>query len=440
MGPLLLLIPALKWRAGTVVSLRRSPTPEEWARFDYYAHRIRVVALESNEKFPIDTPIYQQIHKEHKTPLLPNLQKLISIPLANEAFLFAPPSLRYIRFESDDNVKTLKLLSDVAARAPALDTLRVDLTHDAGSKVYEGLEKLTALRMLQLNLKKGSLSEYAKFYETLARSPLMDLSITVPSQWEQDIQRHRLVSGFGKLNELTIEAGFNVLEKVISHVDSSTLSALSLHTTRGDGLKQDWKPLISLIFRRWESSLQFINLDLQYTSPPASFQSVFGSLDNLPNLREFHLSRYSPIKITEKDVLVLAKNCTGIENLSLISGGDIDNVTPSLRSLIHLSNHCPRLVALQISLSSDLTLPLDTSSSICRQKALWILYIGGMPLWPDSLDPQTSRTYAVARYLDRIFSRLEHVKNWTAPWDPCWQGVEFLVQAFQAVRAEEARG
>ncbi|KAJ7112969.1 hypothetical protein C8R44DRAFT_741312 [Mycena epipterygia] len=394
-------------------------------------------------------PVYHQIQMAHKTPILPNLQKLISTSLAHEAFVFAPPSLRYIRFESDDNTKTLKLLSDVAWIAPELDTLRVDLKHEAGSKVYENLGKLKALRTLDLVLKTGSLSDYIEFDKTLARSPLVKLRIALPVQWERDILMHGFVSGFEKLDRLSIKAGFNVIVKAVSRVRSSSLSGLCLtgvNTTGGDGPKLDWKPLINLIFRRWASSLEVINLDLQNTSPPTDFHSVFASL---PNLRVLLLRGYSPIKITDEDVLVLAKNSASIEVLYLVSEGDMDNVAPSLRSLSHLANHCPKLKILEMSLSSDdILLPHEVASSAGRQKALRYLEVYRIPLWSDSpcpgypqfgLSAKFSKAYAIARYLDRIFVRLEYVshKSQGPLPDPCWEGVKLLVRMFQAVHHQK---
>jgi len=193
-------------------------------------------------------------------------------------------------------------------------------------------------------------------------------------------------------------------EEVVARVDSSSLSGLAFTgiRTTGHGPKPDWKPLINLISRRWTSSLEVINLDLQNTSP-ANLHSVFASL---PNLKIF----LPPIKITDEDVLVLAKNSASMEILYLVSG-ETNNVAPSLRSLSHLANHCPKLRMLEMSLSGDIPLPLEMASSAGRQKALHSLRVYGIPLWSGSpwpelpmygLSDKLRKAYAIARYLDQI--------------------------------------
>ncbi|KAJ7479837.1 hypothetical protein FB451DRAFT_1171919 [Mycena latifolia] len=434
LSPLLKLLPSLKLRAGTY-TLTRSPNDKEWAKFDQYACRIHVIELNDQETVPIDMIIYERLEKEHKTPLLSRLQKLICTPLTDKALISLPHSLHYIRFESDDNIKTLKFLLHVSSTLPELKTLRADLKHCVGSPVYKIIETFGGLRNLRLDLQDSSLREYIGFDTALAQSQLVTLSITAPTRWEKDIHKHSFVSGFENLHEFAIQGGFGVIGTAMSRIQASSLSELQIvHAAAGDGSRQDWKPLIGLIFRRWSVSLQVIFLDLSNSSPPVSFNSLFGSLDNLPNLREFHLSGYSPIKITDNDVLTLAKKCTGIEQLTLISGNETKNMAPTIQSLVHLSNHCPRLMAIQISLAPAINLPLNISSSFHRQKALRILYIRGMLLSPD---PQVAKTHAVARYLDQIFSRLEYIKHWSLFPDPGWMQVELLVLMFQAVRAEK---
>ncbi|KAJ7160019.1 hypothetical protein C8R43DRAFT_948101 [Mycena crocata] len=432
--PLLRLLPFVKLIGGTYVFTGMA-TAVDWGTFDQYADRVRAMSIQTyyNDGTTVDPSVYLKIARMRDGPILPRLRMLFCVPLFSQATTLISPFLRYIWIESDDTRMATAFLSTVASNAKNIERLRVNLTGPFHPSMHTCLMKFCDVPKLDLALINSPLAAYIELDKVLAQSQIKFLTIIAPDQWERDICRHALPSGFVNLKDFSVEGGFEFINAAISRVESTTLSNITIGIpgSNPSPLNLDWKPLVGVLFNRW-SSLQELIFDLQYTSAPISARSLFDSLSNVRSLTKFSLSYYWPITIHDRDILFLAQRCPELQCLVLHCGKHEENVAPTISCLPYLALNCQKLVVVEMSMSSRVELPFEVPFDARGNKSLRVLYIRGMPLSPD---PQGKTTRAIARLLHALFARLERVFNWTFfTLDPCWNQVQELLMKLQADR------
>ncbi|KAJ7510868.1 hypothetical protein B0H11DRAFT_2402359, partial [Mycena galericulata] len=443
--PLLRLLPSVQF-IGMSYTFFGPPSPIKWTRFDQYAPRVRAMTLFEGPWSPVKAlvhpSVYLRIAKEHPAPLLPDLRYLRCNPLTTEAVMLIGPALRFVAIESADNQTALAFLAALSSKSPSVDDLRMTLTGPFHPEIHSLPQTFRTVPSLDLDLRSTPLSAYIELDRILAQFRHKHFSVAAPQQWE-DIPMFTLSPGFPDLEGFTVEGGFRVISGAVARIQSTKLSKLQITLSTNPLMNllfnrsYEWKPLINLFFNRWWASLQEVFLDLQHSSTPMNFTSLFGSL-HLRNLRIFGLERYWPLQIQDSGIQMIAKKCPLIQRLTLDAGYDADSAAPPISSLVHLAKNCPLLTMADISLTSTVALPFEVPPNLPGSRVFRVLGIRDMSLAPDR---QSTKTRAVARFIDHIFPRVEHVmKGGYAGLDPSWQEVQLLVKELQASRIQAELG
>ncbi|KAJ7510870.1 hypothetical protein B0H11DRAFT_2402362 [Mycena galericulata] len=415
--PLLRFLPSVQ-SVGMSYTFFVPPSPIQWTRFDQYAPRVRKMTLVeyrapwSPVEAAVHPSVYLRIAKEHPAPLLPRLRYLRCNPLTTDAVMLIGPALRFVAIESADNQTALAFLAALSSKSPSVDDLRITLTGPFHPEIHSLLQTFRTVPSLDLNLRSTPLSAYIELDRILAQFRHKHFSVAALKQWETDIPISTFSPGFPDLEGFTVEGGFRVISAAVARIQSTKLSKFQVTVNaevypRGHA----WSALMNPLFNRSYEWRPEFSLDLQYSSTPVNFTSLFGSL-HLRNLRIFGLERYWPLRIQDSDIQMIAQKCPLIQTLTLDAGHDADSVSPPISSLVHLAKHC--------------------------SKVFRTLNIRHMPLSPDSHGIETR---AIARFIDYIFPEVQHVMKLAYPVpDPSWQEVEGLVMGFQASRAEAELG
>ncbi|KAJ7510869.1 hypothetical protein B0H11DRAFT_2402361 [Mycena galericulata] len=274
-------------------------------------------------KASVHPSVYLRIAKEHPAPLLPNLRYLWCNPLTTEAVMLIGPALRFVKFESTDNQMALAFLAAISSKSPSVEDLRMTLTGPFHPELHSLLQKFRTVSSLDLDLRNTPLSAYIELDRILAQFRHKHFSVAAPQQWEMRIPIFTFSPGFPDLEGFTVVGGFRVISGAVARIQSTKLSKLQI-TLNAEPYPRDrawsplmnplfnrsyeWKPLVNLLFNRWWASLHEVSLDLQHSSTPMNFTSLFGSL-HLRNLRIFGLERYWPLRIQDSGIQMIAQKC-----------------------------------------------------------------------------------------------------------------------------------
>ena len=239
-------------------------TPEDWARFDWYARRIRRFCYTRDpDHLDIAMHVYFRLAQLRSNPLLPSLLRILHCPstsqndfLISGICLFLSPSIQTIQFEHISSVED-KLCGTV------LHTLASD-----GAQVEKiilrgkGLSKDTLwmatrfehLNLLELTGMGESLS--LEILEKIGSLPwLADLAIDFTDSRIDALERDIGLKG---LNSLMITAPVPFVEALFSHIATTQLETLVavLPCNPSD----DKKEFLTKVVERWKDTLRRVAL------------------------------------------------------------------------------------------------------------------------------------------------------------------------------------
>jgi len=140
---------------------RRTPTPEDWARFIPYARRVRSLEFRKYPSRLLADSVFDDLARTRTTlEVLPNLRRLCwdvppyLIPDPRNAIVFMHDKVTEFSFDADyDNDELHSLATDIVGRMPFLVSLKCKRSYGSHDPAFdqELLQLLSSLQRLQEN-------------------------------------------------------------------------------------------------------------------------------------------------------------------------------------------------------------------------------------------------------------------------------------------------
>ncbi|EAU81202.1 hypothetical protein CC1G_11284 [Coprinopsis cinerea okayama7 len=351
--PLFNVLPAFHKAAGTHV-LRGTPTPAEWARFDWYARRVkRFCYTRDPAHLDIAMHVYFRMAQLRSTPLLPCLRHLYCPNISQSEFLisgvclFLSPSLQSLEFAKITHIEDK--LSGTFLHTLYEDGANLESVVFKGEGLSDGTLDLIlpfeGLRMLELDGMGPVIT--LEWLKELGKKPkLEELALDFTNSSVEALQKD---IGFANLKSLMLTAPISFTRAFIPNISSQSLETVVAVSTRDSSTERS--AFISEIVDRYSSTLRSFGLvHVQNTDdPPEELElSNLSRLLPLRNLEEFRLEGYS-MNLTDENVTILALAWPNITKLLLPFIGP-EKVRPTYASLVNLRDLCPRLEHVRIPL------------------------------------------------------------------------------------------
>ncbi|PPQ79012.1 hypothetical protein CVT25_002321 [Psilocybe cyanescens] len=438
--PLLNILPAFQESDGTYV-LRGAVSPEEWARFDWYARRVRKFTYTRDPpQLDIAMHTYFRLAQLHSAPILPSLRHL-HCPVTNQGdflisgiCLFLTPSLQSLEFEVITSVED-KLCGTVfhtliadGAQMQKIILRGKGLSRDTISMAIQ----FQHLRELEVEGMGDALD--MDILERIGALPsLVDLAIdftdaNIPPL-DKDI-------GMKDLKSFMITASVPFIRAFLPRIASQDLETFVAVSPSNPGVNK--KDFIEEVVSRWKDTLVRVAL----VHKPAALDevveelntSVFSPLLPLRKLTYLRLEGYS-MEITDADIGNFARAWPEMTTLLLpfINAG---RPRPTVESLRTLSQLAPKLRYLRI--------PLQTSNLRFNPNHHQAPAVEPEPghnlhtLTVASSDEpwELREVLHLARYIDHFFPNLVFLLPFCGADAERWMQVHDIIQMYQTVRQE----
>ncbi|TFK22435.1 hypothetical protein FA15DRAFT_671560 [Coprinopsis marcescibilis] len=491
--PLFRILPAFVATPSKTHVLRGTISPEEWARFDWYARRVKRFCYSRDpNRLDIAMHVYFRIAQLRSTPLLPSLRHLHcpwisqSDFLISGVFLFLSPSLQSLEFCKITSIED-KLIGTFlhTLHADGADLESIVLR---GENLTDGMLDLVLpfsnLRTLEID-GMGPAIELAWLQELGRKPKLEELALDFTNS---NIEPLTEDIGFPNLKSLMITASIPFTRAFLPHITSTSLETLVAVSSQDTASQRTG--FITDSVDRWGSCLQSFGLvhiihgENLTISDELDLLTAIAPLLPLRNLREFRLEGYI-LNLTDENVVQLAMAWPRITKLLLpyVSG---DRTRPTLNSLVNLRDLCPQLKHVRIpiditdippfvlpkpplspplfspspsSMEVDLNPTISSSSGHTAQRSIAAIPTPTVPLKSNSpLDRQhglqrltmateddqehedrfadARNLVQFARHVDHLFPRIQDITGLHHHDEERWAQLHEVVQAFQAVRAE----
>ncbi|KAF9484254.1 hypothetical protein BDN70DRAFT_825915 [Pholiota conissans] len=430
--PLLKILPAFGKSDGTYV-LRGTISEADWARFDWYARRIRKFSyMRDPDSLDIAMHVYFRLAQLCSSPILPSLRHLQCPSTSQGDFLisgiclFLSPSLQTLEFENISSVEDklcgtalYTLFSDGAqmekivlrGRGLSKDTLSLAIR-------FEGLR--------ELELQGMGLSLDMQILEEIGKLPwLVDLAIDFTNSSITPLDKD---IGLRDLKSLMITASIPFVQAFLPHILTTTLETF---VAVAPSTSADKKEFLEDIVSRWKDTLRRIALVHQQEENVEELNlSVLSPLLPLRKLTYLRIEGYA-MELTDNNIENFARAWPDMITLLLpfISSG---HPRPTITSLRTLARMLPGLRHLRIPLNTgDLPPFVSTGEPHSPVHELHTLTIASAD------DPWELRDLLhLARHIDYFFPRLRYVYPYEAHDVDRWVQVHEMIQMYQAVRHE----
>ena len=411
-------------------------TPEDWARFDWYARRIRRFCYTRDpDHLDIAMHVYFRLAQLRSTPLLPSLRILHCPSTSQNDFLisgiclFLSPSIQTIQFEHISSVED-KLCGTV------LHTLASD-----GAQVEKiilrgkGLSKDTLwmatrfehLNLLELTGMGESLS--LEILEKIGSLPwLADLAIDFTDSRIDVLERD---IGLKDLNRLMITAPVPFVEALFSHIATTQLETLVavLPCNPSD----DKKEFLTKVVERWKDTLRRVALVHQ---PVEEFPTEHLDVDALAplvplrKLSYLRLEGYA-MELTDDNISDMTIDWPEMDTL-LLPFINANRSRPTIASLRNIARRCPNLRCLTIPLNILALAPfIPAGAPHTPAHELNTLTIASADdVW------ETRDMIHAARHIDYLFPRLKVLTAYGEHDAERWTQMHDIIQMYQGVRQE----
>ncbi|KAF8153355.1 hypothetical protein B0H34DRAFT_800567 [Crassisporium funariophilum] len=432
--PLLKILPAFAQSDGTYV-LRGNISPEDWARFDWYARRIRKFSYNRDpDSLDIAMHVYFRIAQLRSSPLLPSLRHLHCPSTSQNDFLisgiclFLSPSLQTLEFENISSVED-KLCGTV------LHTLASDGAHIEKIALRgRGLSRDTvwmAVRFEHLkHLELAGMGEAInlEIMETIGSLPrLVDLAIDFTESTMEPLSKDL---GLKDLKSLMITAPVPFIQAFLPHISTNHLETFVAVAPSNPPI--DKKDFLNDVVGRWKDSLRRIALVHQQVDEHIEELHIdaLSPLIPLKKLTYLRLEGYA-MELTDDNVADLGVAWPEMTTLLLPFISAL-NPRPTIVSLRILAQLCPGLRHLRIPLNtSDLPPFVSTGAPNTPAHNLHTLTIASAD------DPWDLRDLLhLARHIDYLYPKLRSVFPYEGHDADRWMQVHDMIQMYQAVRQE----
>lgn len=416
--------------------LRGAISTKEWARFDWYALKVRKFSYTRDpDSLDIAMHVYFRLAQLRSAPILPSLRHL-HCPSTNQSdflisgiCLFLSPSLQ-----------TLELGGITAVEDKLCGTILYTLFSDGAQmeKIYlrgKGLSRETLHMAIQFeHLRELELQGMGKtldmeVLEQIGRLPwLVDLAIDFTNSLIPHLNED---IGLRNLTSLMVTAPISFIFAFLPHIATTTLETFFAIAPTTDANKTVF---LQDVVTRWRGTLRRIALVHQPGQQEVTVDELtlaaLAPLLPLKKLTYLRLEGYAmELSDTNIDNFALAWPNMNTLLLPFISAG---HVRPTIKSLYTLARRLPGLRHLRIPLNTgELSAFVSTGMPHTPVHALHTLTIASAD------DPWELRDLLhLARHIDYFFPRLRYVCPYEAHDVDRWLQVHEMIQMYQAVRKE----
>ncbi|KDR66436.1 hypothetical protein GALMADRAFT_147866 [Galerina marginata CBS 339.88] len=432
--PLLKILPAFIKSDGTYV-LRGPISEQEWARFDWYARRIRKFSYTRDpDSLDIAMHVYFRLAQLRATPILPSLRHLHCPSTSQNDFLisgiclFLSPSLQTLEFENISNVEdklcgtVLYTLSSDGAQMEKIILRGRGLSRDTVSMAI----KFEHLRELELAGMGTALD--LDIIEKIGTLPwLVDLAIDFTDSTMAPLDKD---IGLKDLKSFMITAPVPFIQAFLPHIATPHLETFVAVSPTNPPV--DKKDFLEEVVSRWKDTLRRIALVHQQVDENIEElnMAVLSPLLPLQKLTYLRLEGYS-MELTDENIGDIARAWPDMTTLLLPFIGT-GNPRPTITSLRTLAQLSPKLRHLRIPLNtSDALTFVSTGAPHTPAHDLQALTIASAD------DPWELRDMLhLARHIDYLFPRLRSVYPYEGHDVDRWLQVHEMIQMYQTVRQE----
>ncbi|KAH7886716.1 hypothetical protein F5I97DRAFT_2017911 [Phlebopus sp. FC_14] len=372
------------------------PEPQDWARFQKYARRVRCLRFRADRTGYNWTLVLDAIARTRTSlDILPNMHTLrwISKDRAHleRCMMFLHARLKHLVVSTHLPAYRSTLFKDISARVPSIHSLNLDI-----SRYDSALE--TDIRTLLQNLpalRKLTLPEFfltPPIVEELSRMKhigVIGLEHTICNEDRIPVTSfHPILAegAFPALSELALVAHLADVDEFF-HSSSAPINIKSLYITTYDHHmpSQIHAFLVTLSQRCQLLSQLFIKLlhkddTITFDAEQQLSYDTIKPLLSLPNLKKFELIHKYPLKIFLDEVDELARQWPSLESLKLNAEPlflDPGLIKLDLRALLPFARHCPSLkrLGLYVNATGE-EVPITQISEIRPFTSLEVLSVG----------------------------------------------------------------
>ncbi|KAH9474473.1 hypothetical protein JR316_0012932 [Psilocybe cubensis] len=451
--PLLKLLPAFKMTDGTWV-LRGKVTEQEWARFNWYAQRVRRFTYNRDPpELDIALHTYFRLAQLHPEPLFPNLHILQADFLVSGICLFFCDSLRELTLDTLTEVEdklcgtVLDSLSEIGARLQKIvlngiglsrDTVRMVLNFDSVRHLeLEGMGQAINMEILEGICALQNLSFLAiDFKNSILLLPELQTLMAMGD------------TGFWLrgLRTLTISGPLHFSIMFVRRIASQNLEVLISYTyaplapahSPSAGEKQDF---IEMVAEKWKNTLTHFEFQLFPALPLTEENDVpteelsTSALTPLLSLRGLKYLRFLGyvMEISDEEICRCARAWPEL-TVFILPYGMPGRPRPTVAALAMLAKYTPKLKYLTISLQTTgrrfdagpfandpgLRHNLHTLTVVNPSDDAWEL--------TDALH--------FARHIDHFFPNLVSLASFRTVDEAKWSQVYDIIRMYQSVRRD----
>jgi len=436
---LLKILPSFIKSDGIYV-LRGNVSAEDWARFDWYARRIRTFVYRRCSGpglSVIAKHVYFRIGQLRSssttTPLLPFLRHLHCPSTVRDGFLnsgillLLSPSLQTLHFEKISPIEeTLcgTMLDILISNGAQIEKIILDGKGLSGSDTLRMATRFEHLNWLELSGMRDAMS--LEIVEAIGSLPgLTKLVLDVTGSRMEPLV-HDI--GLKVLNSLKIIAPVPFIQTLLSRIAATQLETFAAVVPSIP--PADKKEFLTMVVDRWNDTLRRIELVHQYSSLDNTVEHLhidaLAPLIPLQKLTHLKLEGYT-MELTDENILSMARAWPEIDTLSLPFINP-NRPRPTISSLRFLADHCPNLRHLTIPLNTG-DLPLFVSTGVPHTP---IHDLNTLTIASDDDFLDLGDLVHIARHVDYLFPKLKSL----SPYERRDGGWTKMIRMYQTIRQD----
>ncbi|KAJ7174922.1 hypothetical protein C8R46DRAFT_990938 [Mycena filopes] len=396
-----------------MATLRRPIVRSDWDRVLPYLYRVRsFFAFESTLPANVDHAAVFEILRLALpfTHLFPHLRTLRWLFYPSTLLVLGPllltPTLTTVVLGTFENTSQFSMLPSLAVKCPLLTHVDISLLPAAGTdssqavaSFISGLHRLESLDMQSLD---------SSAFAHLSTLPRLETLILATPDFDGPVARPpRSQPAFVALRDVTVNcATAQCAQTLIAALSYSPLHSLELFDIDPPPSARSVMQILRTLERHLPRTtltrilLNNSRFDVEEEQSAVTIKAV-RMLFRFRNLTFVQLQPASGIDVADDDILSLAHAWPHLETLSLRPHLNVpQNIT--LRGVLHLAEHCPKLQHLEMVIDASTVPPLKRSEHRLRPLRCALVYwqVGASAI---------SSPLQVARFLSAIFPALRSV-------------------------------
>ncbi|KAF9461807.1 hypothetical protein BDZ94DRAFT_1237426 [Collybia nuda] len=448
--PLLKVLPSFQLTNGSSYVLRGIKN-EHWARYSYYARRVREMVFDPEEDDEFNMIANHTILRlAHLLPgpMLPSLRRYhapkVDADILFIHLLFLCPSLEHLEMENCGEFTSSAvgtLLSAIGEQQLSLKhlMLRGSLSRSTLTFIPQ-LTRLCSLEIMgngqfmnvDLIEKFGTLECLEHLVLDLEAAPLVR---GIPLCAE---------GGFQRLRNLHIIGEFSLIPDVLVHISSPFMESLTIVAPPGllsMAFPLACSTLMYTLSRKWLHSLRKVKVDHHGSTHYGTLSMIsLHPLFLLPNIESLVVENYS-LRVSQDDINKIAAAWPCLVTLKIpYNDDDFRPDLPTITCLSELARRCPRLETLYLPINVDANPGRAVPQPVPHN--LNTLGITSFSRSIEIMDVTSilSSVHLTARYLDCLFPCIKEVKwNHYGTRGNFWSVVGDVIRMLQETRVEALR-